>query len=81
MPKQEECKLNLRLTGFKAKESETEKKLVQWLNIELLHGQMRLHAKVIVAMQQRPTTAWASTSATSAYPGSVLLKFITNENH
>jgi hypothetical protein len=27
-PKQEECKLNLRLTGFEAKEGETEKELV-----------------------------------------------------
>ncbi len=40
-PKQEECKLNLHLTGFKAKEGEIGKELVQ--------GQMRLHAKVIVA--------------------------------
>jgi Fe-S cluster assembly ATPase SufC len=31
-PKQEERKLNLRLTGFKAKEGEIEKELVQWLN-------------------------------------------------
>jgi signal recognition particle receptor subunit beta len=29
VPKQEERKFNLRLTGFKAKEGETEKKLVQ----------------------------------------------------
>jgi hypothetical protein len=34
--KQEERKLNLRFTGFEAKEGETEKKLVQQLNIELL---------------------------------------------
>jgi hypothetical protein len=40
----------LRLTGFEAKESKTEKELVQQLNIELLQGQMRLHAKVIAAM-------------------------------
>jgi hypothetical protein len=38
-------------TGFKAKEGETEKELVQRLNIELLQGQMRLRAKVIIAMQ------------------------------
>jgi hypothetical protein len=31
-PKQEERKLNLRLTSFKAKEGETEKKLVQRFN-------------------------------------------------
>jgi hypothetical protein len=31
-PKQEEHKLNLRLTNFKAKEGEIEKELVQWLN-------------------------------------------------
>jgi hypothetical protein len=36
MPKQEECKFNLRLTGCEAKEGETEKELVQWFNIELL---------------------------------------------
>jgi hypothetical protein len=35
-PKQKEHKLNLRLTGFEAKEGETKKKLVQRLNIELL---------------------------------------------
>jgi hypothetical protein len=35
-PKQEECKLNLRFTGFEAKEGETKKKLMQRLNIELL---------------------------------------------
>jgi hypothetical protein len=46
-PKQEEHNLNLRLTGFEAKEGDTEKKLVQRLNTELLQGQMRLRAKVI----------------------------------
>jgi hypothetical protein len=35
-PKQEEHKLNLRLTGFEAKEGEIEKDLVQRLNTELL---------------------------------------------
>jgi uncharacterized glyoxalase superfamily metalloenzyme YdcJ len=38
-PKQEECKLNLRLTSFKAKEGETKKELVQRLNTKLLQGQ------------------------------------------
>jgi hypothetical protein len=56
-PKQEECKLNLRLTGFEAKEGETEKELVQRFNIEFLHGQMRLCAKVIAATQHWPATA------------------------
>ncbi len=51
-PKQEERKLNLRLTSFEAKEGETGKELVQWLNIELLQGQMRLHAKVIATTRQ-----------------------------
>ncbi len=37
-PRQKERKFNLHLTGFKAKESETEKELVQWLNTELLQG-------------------------------------------
>jgi hypothetical protein len=31
-PKQKECKFNLRLTGFEAKEGEIEKELVQQLN-------------------------------------------------
>jgi hypothetical protein len=35
-PKQEERKLNLRLTGFETKEGDTEKELVQRLNTELL---------------------------------------------
>jgi hypothetical protein len=48
-PKQEECKLNLHLTGFEAKEDETEKELVQQFNTKLLQGQMRLRAKVVVA--------------------------------
>jgi hypothetical protein len=51
MPKQEECKLNLHFTGFEAKEGETEKELVQWLNTKLLQGQMKLHAKVIASMR------------------------------
>jgi hypothetical protein len=36
MPKQEECKFNLRLTSLEAKEGETKKELVQRLNTELL---------------------------------------------
>jgi hypothetical protein len=35
-PKQEKHKLNMRLTGFEAKEGEIEKELVQRLNTELL---------------------------------------------
>jgi hypothetical protein len=34
------------LTGFEDKEGETEKELVQQLNIELFQGQMKLRAKV-----------------------------------
>jgi hypothetical protein len=79
-PKQEEHKLNLRLTGFEAKECETEKELIQWLNIEVLQGQMRLHAKVIVATQQRPVTMRASTLTVGVRPGVVLLKFVTSED-
>ncbi len=60
-PKLEECKLNLRLTGFEAKEDDIEKELVQWLNTKLLEGQIRLHAKVVVATRQWPATTWAST--------------------
>jgi hypothetical protein len=37
------------LISFEAKEGETEKELVQWFNIELLQGQMRLRTKVIIA--------------------------------
>jgi hypothetical protein len=48
-PKQEERKLNLRLMGFGAKEGETEKELVQQLNIEMLQGQTRLFAKAVAA--------------------------------
>jgi len=80
-PKQEEHKLNLRLTGFKAKEGKIEKELMQRLNTKLLQGQMRLHIKVIVAMWQWPTTlrAFASTTA-GTRPGTVLLKFVMNED-
>jgi hypothetical protein len=35
-PKQEERKLNLRLTGLKAKESEIGKDMGQWFNTKLL---------------------------------------------
>jgi hypothetical protein len=37
-PKQEECKLNLCLMGFDAKEVKTKKELVQQFNTELLQG-------------------------------------------
>ncbi len=50
-PKQEECKFNLHLTSFKAKEGEIEE-LLQRFNTELLQGQIRLHVKVIVATWQ-----------------------------
>jgi hypothetical protein len=62
-PKQEGCKLNLRLTSFEAKEGETEKELVQWLNTKLLQCQMKLCAKVVAAMRQQPTTVRASAPA------------------
>ncbi|CAK9278691.1 unnamed protein product [Sphagnum jensenii] len=48
-PKQEECKLNLCLKGFEAKEGETENELVQWFNTKLLQGQMRMCVKVVAA--------------------------------
>ncbi len=79
-PKQEERKLNLRLTGFEAKEGETEKKLVQRLITEVLQGQMRLRTKVIAATQQRLVTTQASTSTTGAHFSAVLLKFATSED-
>ncbi len=80
-PKQEEHKLNLRLIGFEAKEGETKKELMQWLNTKLSQGQMRLRVKVLIAIRQRLTTAWASALATNTRPGAVLPKFITNEDH
>ncbi|CAN5971184.1 unnamed protein product [Sphagnum jensenii] len=79
-PKQEERKLNLRLTGFEAKEGEIENELVQRLNTELLQGQMRLHVKVVAAKRQWPATSRASTSTASTCPDAVLLKFATSED-
>jgi hypothetical protein len=80
-PKQEERKLNLRLTSLEAKEGETKNELVQRLNTELLQGQMRLRVKVVAAKRQWPVTSRASTSMTSTRPGVVLFKFTTNEDH
>jgi hypothetical protein len=73
-------KLNLRLTGFKAKEGETKKKLVQRLNTKLLQGQMKLHAKVVTAMRQQHATVQASTSMTNVRPNTVMFKIATSEN-
>jgi hypothetical protein len=53
---------------------------VQCLNTELLQGQIKLRAKVIATMWQRPTTMWASTSIGGARPSAVLFKFATNED-
>jgi hypothetical protein len=79
-PKQEERKLNLRLTGFEAKEGETENELVQWLNTKLLQGQMRLHVKVVATKRQQHATSRTSTSTASTRPSAVLLKFATSED-
>ncbi len=79
-PKQEEHKFKLRLIGFEAKEGETENKLVQRFNTELLQGQMRLRVKVVVATWQQPMTLRASTLTISACPDAVLLKFATSED-
>ncbi len=67
-------------TGFEAKEGETEKELVQQLNTELLQGQMRLHAKVIVVTRQRLVITQASTSMARMRPNTVLLKFATSKD-
>jgi len=80
-PKQEERKFNLHFIGFKAKEGETEKELVQQLNTELLQGQMRLCAKVIATMWQWPVIARASTSTAGACPVAVLFKFAMSKDH
>jgi hypothetical protein len=48
-PKQDEHKLNLRLTNFEAKEGEIKKELVERLNIKLLEGQMKLCTKAVIA--------------------------------
>jgi len=37
----------MHLMGVEAKEGETKKELVQRLNMKLLQGQMKLHAKVV----------------------------------
>jgi hypothetical protein len=79
-PKQEERKLNLRLTCFKVKEGKTEKELVQWLNIELLQGQMKLRAKVVAATRQHRATTQTSASAMGACFDVVLFKFVISEN-
>jgi hypothetical protein len=79
-PKQEERKLNLRLTAFEAKEGEIKKELVQLLNTELFQGQMRLCAKVVATTWQRPVTTRASTLTVGACPRAVLLKFTTSED-
>jgi hypothetical protein len=79
-PKQEERKLNLHLTGFGAKEGETEKELVHRLNTELLQGQMRLRTKVVVTTRQWLATTWASASAMGARLSAMLLKFATSED-
>jgi hypothetical protein len=79
-PKQEERKLNLCLRGFEAKEGKTENELVQWLNTELLQGQMRMRVKVVAAKRQQPATSRASTSMASARLSTVLLKFTTSED-
>jgi hypothetical protein len=80
-PKQEERELNLRLTGFEAKEGEIENELVQRLNTELLQGQMRLRVKVVAAKRQWPMSSRASTSMASTCAGAMLLKFATSEDH
>jgi hypothetical protein len=79
-PRQEERKLNLCLTGFEAKEGETKNELVQRFNIELLHGQMELRAKVVAAIRQWPIATWTSALAMGTHPRAMLFKFTTNEN-
>ncbi len=79
-PRQEERKFNLCLMGFEGKEGEIENKLVQRLNIELLQGQMRLHAKVIAATWQRLVTTWVSALVAGACLNVVLFKFATNKD-
>jgi hypothetical protein len=66
--------------GFKAKEGEIEKELVQRLNTEVLQGQMRLRAKVIAATWQRLVTTRGSTSTVGACPGAMLVKFTMSED-
>jgi hypothetical protein len=42
---------------------------------------MKLHTKVIIATQQRPTIARASASMLGTCPNEVLLKFVTSKDH
>jgi hypothetical protein len=80
-PKQEEHKFNLRLMGFDTKEGETEKELVQHVNIKLLQGKMKLCAKVITATQLRFATVQASVPTTSMHLNMVLFKFMMSEDY
>ncbi|CAM6022503.1 unnamed protein product [Sphagnum balticum] len=66
--------------GFEAKEGETKKELVQRFNTELLQGQMKLRAKVIVAMRQQLATTRAFALTASAHLGVMLLKFTSSED-
>ncbi len=63
------------------KEGEIEKELVQQVNIEMLQGQMKLHAKVIVATWQQFVIARASISAVGTCTGMVLFKFVISEDY
>jgi len=81
VPKQEERKLNLHLIGFEVKEGELKKELVQRLNIELLEGQMKLHAKVVIATQQHPIVVRTSALTMGTCLDVVLLKFMISEDH
>jgi hypothetical protein len=80
-PKQEERKFNLCLTRFKVKEGETEKKLVQRLNTKLLHGHMKLCAKVVVATRQWLVVVQTFALVVGVCPDGVVIKLKTSEDH
>ncbi|CAM6011040.1 unnamed protein product [Sphagnum balticum] len=61
-------------------EGETKKEPVEWLNTELLQGQMRLRTKVVAVMRQRLVTAWASASRAGVRFSVVLFKFTTSKD-
>jgi Na+/phosphate symporter len=79
--KQEERKFNLRLMDFKAKEGEIRKELVQQLNTKLLQGQMKIRVKVIAPTWQQLVVTYTSTPVVGVHPGTMLLKFMMNEDH
>jgi hypothetical protein len=71
-PKEGECKFNLCFTGFKAKEGETEKELVQWPNEVARQGYSRHTTTIAIARASAPMVV--------VCPSMVLFKFATRKD-